>query len=256
MIDLKQGDCLELMKEIPDKSVDMVLCDLPYSVTDNDWDNIIPFEKLWEQYNRIIKDEHAIVLFGTEPFSSKLRMSNLSNYKYDWVWNKKKGGNFFNLKQQPYKIHENIIVFNSTKKHYFPQMTKQIRGKSRVYSQNKNFRSPNYTNQKMKDYKEKFPQSIIEFSNANQHIKRFHPTQKPVALLEYLIKTYTQKNDVVLDNCMGSGSTGVACINTNRKFIGYELQQDYFEIAEKRINDVIDTRGLFATDEQIARQKR
>ena len=234
-IDLRQGDCLELMKSIPDESVDMILCDLPYGVTDNSWDSVIPFEPLWKQYRRIIKPESAIVLFAAEPFASKLRLSNLEDYKYDWIWNKKKGGNIFNLKSQPYKIHENILVFHTTENTYHPIMIPQKERSGKIYSQTKNFKTPKYRD--TRTYKFKNPQSILTFSNANQ--RKVHPTQKPVALLEYLIKTYTNENETVLDNCMGSGSTGVAAVNLNRDFIGYELDQDYFEIATDRINKAI-----------------
>ena len=235
MIDLKQGDCLELMKEIPDESIDMILADLPYGVTNNSWDSVIPFDQLWQQYSRIIKKGSAIVLFSTEPFASKLRLSNLEEYKYDWIWNKKKGGNIFNLKRQPYKIHENILVFHTTETAYHPIMIPQKKRTGKIYSQTDNFKSPNYRD--TRTYKFKNPQSILTFSNANQH--KVHPTQKPVSLLEYLIKTYTNEGETVLDNTMGSGSTGVAAVNLNRDFIGYELEQDYFDIATDRINKAI-----------------
>ena len=231
MIDLQQGDCLELMKDIPDGSVDMILCDLPYGVTNNSWDSIIPFDQLWRQYSRIIKTGSAIVLFATEPFASKLRLSNCEEYKYDWIWNKKKGGNIFNLKRQPYKIHENILVFHTTENNYHPIMIPQKERTGKIYSKTDNFKSPKYHD--TRTYKFKNPQSILTFSNANQH--KVHPTQKPVPLLEYLIKTYTHDGETVLDNCMGSGSTGVAAVNLNRAFIGIELEEKYFKIAEQRI---------------------
>lgn len=232
MIELKKGDCLELMKNIPDKSIDMILCDLPYGTTACKWDNIIPFEPLWEQYNRIIKDNSAIVLFGSEPFSSKLRMSNLKNYKYDWVWEKEQGVNFMLCKYQPYKVHENISVFTrkgSTK--YFPQMnpgkpyTTGLSNPIEVYGGfNKR--------EKRKNEGTRYPRSVQKF---NRDKSGMHPTIKPVSLLEYLIRTYTQAGETVLDNCMGSGSTGVACINTGRNFIGIELDDHYFSIAKERI---------------------
>jgi site-specific DNA-methyltransferase (adenine-specific) len=238
MVDLRQGDCLELMKEIPDKSVDMILCDLPYGTTACKWDNVIPFEQLWEQYNRIIKNNGAIVLFGSEPFASKLRLSNIRKYKYDWVWNKKLAGNGILAKKQPLKIHENILVFNTTK--YLPQMTEgKYRKKMTGGLGTNNVETLHNSKTLQAEYKNNtyYPKSIQEFTVANMRGKRLHPTQKPVELLEYLIKTYTNENEVVLDNCMGSGSTGVACVNTNRKFIGIELDQKYFEIAEKRIKE-------------------
>ena len=195
---------------------------------------IIPFEPLWKEYKRIIKDRGCIALFGSEPFSSHVRMSNIKNYKYDWIWNKKKGGNPLLSKIQPIKITEIISIFNS--KTYYQIMTKRDNPKSR--GKNKGTISKTTNNAFIIDkiYYEKYPKNIIEFSNANQRNK-LHPTQKPVALLEYLIKTYTLENETVLDNCMGSGSTGVACKNLNRNFIGIELDPEYFKIAEKRINE-------------------
>lgn len=232
-VTLKQGDCLELMKEIPNKSIDMILCDLPYGTTACKWDTIIPFEPLWEQYNRIIKDNGAICLFGSEPFSSYLRMSQMNKYKYDWVWNKKLAGNGILAKKQPLKIHELISVFNTTK--YFPQMTE---GKYRK-KMTGGIKESEITggNSIVKEYSNNlyYPISIQEFSIAGMRKGRLHPTQKPVALLEYLIKTYTLGGGVVLDNCMGSGSTGVACVNLNRDFIGFELDEKYFNIAKERI---------------------
>lgn len=232
-IKLLHGDCLELMKDIPDGSIDMILCDLPYGTTACKWDSVIPFEPLWGQYKRIIKDNGAIVLFGSEPFSTELRHSNIKMYKYDWVWNKKLAGNGILAKRQPLKIHENIMVFNTSI--YMPQMTK---GKLRK-KMTGNIKESEITggNSVVKEYcnDEYYPKSIIEVSAANMRKGRLHPTQKPVDLLEYLVKTYTNEGDVVLDNCMGSGSTGVACINTGRKFIGMELDKGYFDIACKRI---------------------
>ena len=234
-IQIKQGDCLELMKEIPDKSIDMILCDLPYGTTACKWDSVIPFEPLWEQYNRVIKDNGAIVLFGSEPFSTELRHSNLKMYKYDWVWNKKKAGNIFLAKYQPMKIHENIMVFGKGKVNYFPIMIPREKiKKSKNYGTGETMGGNRVKEDKVYTYTKKNPISILEFSNAVQKGK-VHPTQKPVALLEYLIKTYTNEGETVLDNCMGSGSTGIACINTNRNFIGYELDEHYFQIAKERL---------------------
>jgi DNA modification methylase len=232
MIKLLHGDCLELMKDIPDKSIDMILCDLPYGTTACKWDVILPFEPLWKEYKRIIKDRGCIALFGSEPFSSHLRMSNIKDYKYDWIWNKKKGGNPLLSKLQPIKITETISIFNS--KIYYPIMTKRDKPKSR--GKNKGIISETTNNAFIMDkiYYEKYPKNIIEFSNANQNNK-YHPTEKPISILEYLIKTYTLENETVLDNTMGSGSTGVACINTNRNFIGIEKDDKYFEIAKNRI---------------------
>jgi DNA modification methylase len=236
---LIHGDCLEKMKDIPDKSIDMILCDLPYGTTACKWDVVIPFEPLWEQYKRIIKDRGAIVLFGSEPFSSYLRMSNIKQYKYDWVWNKKLAGNGILAKIQPLKIHENIHVFHSGI--YYPQKTT---GKLRSKMGLKTSELNNGDGIKCVDeYKNNqyYPVSIQEYGIGNLRKGRLHPTQKPVALLEYLIKTYTLEGETVLDNCIGSGSTGIACLNTKRNFIGIEKDDKYFEIAKKRIEEHLTT---------------
>jgi DNA modification methylase len=233
-IDLLHGDCLELMKDIPDKSIDMILCDLPYGTTACKWDTIIPFEPLWEQYERIIKDSGAIVLFGSEPFSTMLRMSNLQNFKYDWIWEKEQGANFMLCKYQPYKVHEIISVFSYGTHIYFPQMTE---GKPYISGKGTSGDiTGNVLKTQTKNNGTRYPRSIQKF-NTDKSKGSLHPTQKPVALLEYLIKTYTDEGETVLDNCMGSGTTGVACVNTNRNFIGIELEDKYFEIAKQRINE-------------------
>ncbi len=245
MIDLRLGDCLEVMKTIPDKSIDMILCDLPYGTTACKWDTVIPFEPLWEQYERVIKDNGAIVLFGSEPFSSKLRMSNLKMYKYDWVWNKKKAGNIFLAKYQPMKIHENIMVFGKGTVSYYPIMVRREKlKKSKNYGTGEVMGGNRQKEKTVYTYTHKNPVTILEFSNASQKGK-VHPTQKPVALLEYLIKTYTNENDTVLDNCMGSGSTGVACVNTNRNFIGIELDEEYYRKATERLEKHKSQMNLF-----------
>lgn len=241
---IKQGDCLELMEEISDESVDMILCDLPYGTSACKWDSIIPFEPMWQQYERIIKDTGAIVLFGSEPFSSTLRLSNLKLYKYDWKWEKPSGANFLNFKYQPAKVHEDIMVFGkmatSYSKNgnmiYMPQMEdgapyNQKSGKQKNEKNNSTVRSPIKQVQTINNGT-RYPRSIQKFALDKD---KLHPTQKPVALLEYLIKTYTNENDLVLDCCMGSGSTCVAAINTNRKYIGFELDEKYFQIAKERI---------------------
>ena len=230
-IKLYQGDCLEVMKQIPDKSVDMILCDLPYGTTSCPWDVVIPFDKLWEQYNRIIKDNGAIVLFGSEPFSSALRMSNIKNYKYDWVWNKKQTGNPFLAKKQPLKIHENIMVFNTS---FYKPIMRVGKMRTKGGSKESNIKVFGGTDKTQNNIY--YPTSVLDFPNCANKSKKLHPTQKPVDLCEYLIKTYTNENDVVLDNCMGSGTTGVACKHLNRNFIGIELDPNYFEIAKNRIN--------------------
>ena len=236
MIKLLHGDCLELMKDIPDGSIDMILCDLPYGVTACKWDNVIPFEPLWEQYNRIIKDNGAIVLFGTEPFSTQLKMSNLKHYKYDWIWNKVRGVGFQIAKYRPMQQHEYISVFCNGKLNYYPIMKKRDKVKKTKNYGNSKVCSLQSNDMEERIYTEKYPTSILTYSNASQK-GRLHPSQKPTELLEYLIKTYTLENETVLDNCMGSGSTGVACINTNRNFIGIEKDEKYFEIAKKRIEE-------------------
>jgi len=228
-------DCLEGMKYIDDKSIDMILCDLPYGTTKCKWDIVIPFEPLWEQYERIIKDNGAIVLFGSEPFSSYLRLSNIKLYKYDWIWNKKKGGNPLLSKIQPIKIFENISVFGKGKINYYPIMVDRDKPKSRGKNKGTISETTNNCFSEDKVYTQYYPKAIIEFSNANQRNK-IHPTQKPVELCEYLIKTYTNENELVLDNCIGSGTTAIACINTNRNYIGFELDKEYYEIAKNRIN--------------------
>ena len=238
------GDCLEIMKEIPDGSIDMVLTDPPYGTTACKWDSVIPFDLMWEQLNRIIKPNGAIVLFGSEPFSSALRMSNIKNYKYDWMWEKPTATGYLNAKKQPMRAYENISVFYKTQPTYNPIKTqghkrkvssaisrgKSIEraiGKSKVYN--------NENSEKITDYNstERYPRNVITFSTDKQKSK-LHPTQKPVALMEYLIKTYTNEGETVLDFAMGSGTTGVACKNLNRKFIGIEISPEYCAIAQKR----------------------
>ena len=255
MIDLKKGDCLELMKEIPDESVDMVLCDLPYQVTKNEWDKQLPLDKIWECYGRIIKNNGAIILFGSQPFTTDLINSKRDWFKYCWVWDKVNPSGMGFAKYQPMRRTEDILVFckDGNRTNYYPIMEKRDKPMTAVSNGKRSNSAPSTLKPYKKTWNYRNPTTILKYTKISRGA--VHPTQKPVKLLEYLVKTYTQENDVVLDNCMGSGSTGVACINTNRNFIGHELQQDYFKIAEKRISDAIDARGLFATDEQIARQK-
>lgn len=234
-IELWQGDCLELMDNIPDKSVDCIITDLPYGVTQCKWDIVIPFESLWKQYDRVIKDNGAVVLFGAEPFSSYLRLSNIKNYKYDWIWDKVKGTNFLNAKRQPMRNHEVISVFYKKQCTYNPQKTYGHKKKKSYKSKKLQTEVYNETkNNCLYESTERYPRSIQVFSTDTQK-SALSPTQKPVALMEYLIKTYTNETEIVLDSCMGSGTTGVACINTNRKFIGIELEEKYFNIAKERI---------------------
>ena len=227
-------DCLEWMKRIPDQSIDCIITDPPYWTTACKWDTVIPFDPMWEQLKRIIKPNGAIVLFGSEPFSSALRMSNIKNYKYDWIWDKKKGGNIMLLKQQPYKVHEIISVFNTNKETYYPIMEAQTPRTGKTYSAGEANGIKNYGD--LRHYDKKYPKSILEISNANQNGKQ-HPTQKPVALMEYLIKTYTNENETVLDFTMWSWTTAIACINTNRNYIGFELDKWYYDIAQERIRN-------------------
>ena len=232
---LLNGDCLQLMKQIPNKSIDMILCDLPYGTTACKWDSVIPFEPLWEQYKRIIKDNGAICLFGSEPFSTELRHSNLKMYKYDWIWEKEQGANFMLCKYQPYKVHEIISVFSKATHNYFPQMTD---GKPYVSGKGTSGDiTGNVPKVQTKNDGKRYPRSIQKFCTEKNKSK--HPTQKPVALLEYLIRTYTNEGETVLDFTAGSGSTGVACVNTNRNFIGIELDEGYFNIAKKRIEEAV-----------------
>lgn len=240
------GDCIELMKEIPDRSIDCIICDLPYGTTACAWDNVIPFDKLWEQYKRIAKPNAPIVLFGNEPFSTFLRISNIKNWKYDWIWDKKMKGGFLNAKKRPLKQYEIISVFSYGNCVYNPQMTKGLfRNKSSynkrdgngdgVYGKFRNIETENDIY---------YPSNILEYSNAAQKGK-MHPTQKPVELIRYLIRTYTNEGDLILDNCIGSGTTAVAAIKEKRHFIGMELNKEYYDIACKRVKDELSNPALF-----------
>lgn len=244
-IELCNGDCLELMKSIPDKSVDMILCDLPYGTTASDWDKIIDFKELWKQYERIIKNDGAIALFGSGSFTYKLIESNEKLYKYKWIWFKSKKGNFVNAKNRPMTSYEEIMMFSKgntangskIKMRYFPQGLVEKRtvrtDKSGTRFGTMAGKRPSHKETIVSEYTN-YPFDVLQFDSEGKPI---HPTQKPVALLEYLIKTYTNESETVLDNCMGSGSTGVACVNTNRNFIGIELDKDYFSIAKERIKN-------------------
>lgn len=243
MYKLVHGDCLEEMKNIQDKSVDMVLCDLPYGVTTkNKWDVIIPFDLLWNNYNRIIKDNGAIVLFGQDKFTAKLMLSNEKNHRYNWIWDKVLPSGFLNANRMPLKEHEDICVFYKHPPIYNPQKTKgnpcHKKGKAVGKMNDDILSNGNYGDFKVVETEGdmKFPTSILHFSKPHPSVS-VHPTQKPVDLLEYLIKTYTNERDIVLDNCMGSGSTGVACVNTNRNFIGIELDDKYYNIAKSRLQE-------------------
>jgi site-specific DNA-methyltransferase (adenine-specific) len=248
-----QMDCIEGMKLIPDKSIDMILCDLPYGTTACKWDTVIPLEPLWEQYMRIIKDNGAILLFGTEPFSSQLRMSNIKNYKYDWIWVKTVPSGFQHAKNKPMNAYENISVFSKApmghesllgdkRMVYYPQ------GLQDTYEEERGQKFKNVVGQRPSHKqsfvrtKTNYPRNVLYYPNQSGELaqgKRLHPTQKPMELCEYLIRTYTKEGEIVLDNCMGSGTTAVAALKTNRRFIGFETEPRYIEIANKRIEAVL-----------------
>ena len=230
MIDLHLGDCLEVMKLIPDKSVDAIICDLPYGTTQNKWDSVIPLDLLWIEYKRICKG--AIVLTAQTPFDKVLGVSNLNMLKYEWIWEKSKATGHLNAKKMPMKAHENVVVFYDDLPTYNPQglIKKEIPTIRKGRDNGTNYGLSN--KDALQEY-ENYPKSILKIASEG---KTNHPTQKPVALMEYLVKTYTNESDTVLDNCMGSGTTGVACKNLNRNFIGIEQDANYFEIAKGRIN--------------------
>ena len=238
------GDCLEVMPQLPNGTVDMILCDLPYGTTACKWDTIIPFEPLWEQYKRIIKSNGAIVLTASQPFTSALVMSNIKMFKYCWYWDKKQGTGFLNSKIQPLKTIEDVLLFYKQQPTYNPQMRLGFKpyyckqGKTKTQNYGKQAGAVTVSGSK------RFPLNIIEFI---RDTKKLHPTQKPVALFEYLIKTYTNENDLVLDNCAGSGTTGVACKNLNRNFILIEKDLGYFNIAQTRIAAIQKQTLLFGT---------
>lgn len=240
MFDLYHGDCLEVMAGLPDASVDMILCDLPYGTTACKWDTVIPIEPLWAQYRRIAKRNAAIVLTASQPFTTALIASNMREFRYCWVWEKSKASNFLAARRQPLKAHEDVAVFGADAPRYFPQKTagepfkgagRSLKGSSsEVVGRIKNhtFRNDNSG--------DRFPRSVQYFKTAEtEKVGALHPTQKPVALMEYLIRTYTQEGETVLDNCMGSGTTGVACVNTGRRFVGIERDDKYFQAAKDRI---------------------
>ena len=248
-VKLYNGDCLIEMDNIPDKSIDCIICDLPYEVLNKNnqhaqWDRKLPFDKLWEQYNRVIKDNGAIVLFAQGMFTAELMMSNPKMWRYNLVWDKVAKTGFLNANRMPLRQHEDICVFYKQLPTYNPQMTKcephkRNHSKENMVKQGKNSCYGNFVEVPTIISDEKYPTSIITISKEHNVGNFFHPTQKSVPLLEYLIKTYSNEGDTILDNTMGSGSTGVACVNTNRNFIGIELNKEYFNIAQERINGVI-----------------
>ena len=241
---LYKGDCLEIMKTIQDKSIDAIITDPPYGTTACKWDSVIPFDLMWEQLNRIIKPNGAIVLFGSQPFTSALISSNYKMFKYEWIWEKASGSNFAVVKYQPFKEHENIVVFGKGRVNYYPiKQERKGSGLNRLKAEYKSNTVSGETinklksNRKGKKYDKLRNPSSVQYFNNRDKFRGFHPTQKPIALMEYLIKTYTNENETVLDFTMGSGSTGVAAVNNNRNFIGIELDDKFFEIAEQRIKE-------------------
>lgn len=247
---IHQGDCLILMKQIDDKSVDMILCDLPYGMTTLKWDSIIPLDKLWKEYRRIAKDNCAIVLTSSQPFTSLLVISGIDLFKHEWIWEKQKASNFMSFKYQPAKYHESILVFCKGKPKYFPimwQVSEELRDKRKTINNpitNKECHMGNIVRFRKADDGSRYPKSILKIDKSIN--KNVHPTQKPVKLFEYLIKTYTNEQDLVLDNCIGSGTTAIACINTKRNFIGIELMKNFVDICNQRI---LDNRNIFMMEE-------
>jgi site-specific DNA-methyltransferase (adenine-specific) len=227
------GDCLEVMKQIDNKSIDMILCDLPYGTTQNKWDIVIPFDSLWMEYERIIKNNGVIVLTATQPFSSQLIVSNLKMFKYEWIWEKTISSGQLNVNKQPLRNHESILIFYKNQPTYNPQfetgkpykIDRKVTYNGRGYGEQKNTIKIN------DGYR--YPKSVLKVSNPR--IKNGHPTQKPIELFQYLIETYTNKNDLVLDNCIGSGTTAIACKNISRNFIGIEKDIKYFEVAKEKL---------------------
>ena len=250
MIKLLQGDCLELMKDIPDGSIDMILCDLPYGTTACKWDSVIPFDALWLQYKRVVKSNGAIVLTASQPFTSALVMSNVKDFAYTWLWVKTRPTGFANAKKQPLRCVEDVLVFYGKPPTYNPQdiirvdkvcRNSKSAGGETIRSNVEESSGKGSLRTGGKEYVQEFtnyPRQFLELPHDS--IGRVHPTQKPIALMEYLIRTYTNKGETVLDNCMGSGTTGVACINTNRNFIGIEMDENYFSIAKNRIESAMD----------------
>lgn len=240
---IHHGDCLELMHSIPDQSIDMILCDLPYGTTQCKWDVVIPFADLWAHYERIIKPNGVIVLSSAQPFTSLLIASNLRMFRYEWIWEKGNATGFMNAKFQPLRAHENICVFYASRPTFNPQMT---HGHRRATSKRKTVNSECYGKAlKLTEYDStsRYPRDV-QFFSSDKQTANLHPTQKPVALMEYLIRTYTNAGDTVLDNCMGSGTTGVACINMGRNFIGMEKDRGYFDICQARMTDALNQTAI------------
>jgi site-specific DNA-methyltransferase (adenine-specific) len=250
------GDCLEVMKSIPDKAIDMILCDLPYGTTACKWDTIIPFEPLWKEYKRIIKDNGAIVLTASQPFTSALVMSQPEMFRYELIWHKNRSGGFITAKKMPMKYHENILIFYKQLPKYNPQFVEyadsvkkrfKVSGvvppQTIIKNNIQNIKSvPGFVNYE----RGKYPESVLKIAGVkNSRSEHLHPTEKPVALFEYLIRTYTNEGDLVLDNCAGSGTTGIACLNTKRNFILIEKEEKYIDLMTKRIAETCKLKQLF-----------
>lgn len=240
---LIMGECLDVMATFPADSIDMILCDLPYGRTRNKWDAIIDIDTMWQRYRRAIKYDGSIVLNATEPFTSKLVMSNIKEYRHKWIWDKNNSAGFANVRFSPFQVCEDILVFGKHKVRYYPIMDVREKVRNHSFSKTAIFNSPNYGLDRTKCKREwasneYYPKNLLRFSNATQTHK-IHPTQKPVALYEYLIKTYTQEGDVVLDNAAGSCTTAIACANTNRRWICIEKELEYCELAKARIEGLI-----------------
>jgi site-specific DNA-methyltransferase (adenine-specific) len=247
------GDCLELMKDIPNGSIDMILCDLPYGTTACKWDTIIPLEQLWNEYKRVIKIDGVICLTASQPFTSVLISSNIKMFRHEWIWMKDKSGNFMNLKFEPAKVHESVLVFGNKKGTYNPIMEERDennkrKNKPRLNTSNIIHTQEFYTENSVGNNDYKYPTSVKYYNSVRNNE---HPTQKPIELFEYLIKTYTNENDLVLDNTAGSGTTAIACLNTNRQFIVMEKEQKYYDIILKRVGDFnkkFETQTLFGNE--------
>lgn len=236
--DVLLGDCMDIMKQIESNSIDMVLCDLPYGRTNCTWDIVIPFEQLWSHYKRIVKDNGAILLFGTQPFSSFMRLSNIKMFRYDIIWEKERPTNIFFMKKQFGKVHQIVSVFYKNQPTYNPIMEQRAINSIGVFGKEK--QSNTHKNQTYKyseghDKTKRYPRSVLKF-NRDTLKGSLHPTQKPVALCEYLIKTFSNQEDVILDNCAGSGTTGIACLNTNRSFILIQKDENFYQVIKNRIS--------------------
>jgi site-specific DNA-methyltransferase (adenine-specific) len=263
-VQLLQGDCLTLMRDLPDRSVDMILCDPPYGTTAIEWDRPLDLVRMWEQYKRIIKDNGAIILFSSQPFTTDLITSNRKMFRYEIIWEKTMKSGFLNAKKMPLRIHENLLVFYKKLPTYNPQkFAVNTNGVGRTRRQSFHTKMDQYNDYEKTDWSytdtgQRFPVDVVKFSNWNgalfgkteNAVK--HPTQKPVDLLEYLILTYTHPGDVVLDNCMGSGMTGIACVKTGRKFIGMEIKPEYFSLAQGGIREAQMQPSLFGAQQSAA----